>query len=92
MIARMWESRINDGQIDEFFAWLRDAAWPQFTSAQGFSGGEAYRSDEQYRAVVVTRWSDADALEAGSSWFDLGSERFCARAANAWQFTPVRLG
>jgi hypothetical protein len=89
VITRMWEARISGNQLDEFFTWLRDAAWPQFTSAQGFSGGDAYRSDEQGSAVVITHWSDSDALAAGNTWFDLGAERFCARAANAWQFTPV---
>ena len=92
MIARMWETRINPGQLDEFCAWVRDAAWPQFTSAQGFSGGELYRSDEQGRAVVVTRWVDADALAAGNNWFDLGAERFCAREPDGWEFTPVAVG
>jgi len=89
VIARMWESRINPGQLDEFCTWARDEAWPQFVAAQGFSGGELYRSDEQHSAVVVTRWVDADALAAGNAWFDLGAERFSASEANAWEFTPV---
>lgn len=89
MIARMWESRINPGQLDEFCMWARIEAWPQFLSAQGFLGGELYRSDEQHSAVVVTRWSGADELAKGNGWFDLGAERFCASEANAWEFTPV---
>ncbi|HET9187817.1 MAG TPA: antibiotic biosynthesis monooxygenase [Acidothermaceae bacterium] len=92
MIARMWEAHINAGELDEFCEWARAEAWPQFASAQGFLGGELYRSDEQQSAVVVTRWSDADALAAGNNWFDLGAERFCAREANAWEFTPVQVG
>ena len=91
VIARMWEGRINPDMLDEFAVWLRESAWPEFLSAQGFLGGEAYRSDEQQIAVVITRWSDADALAAGSDWFDLGSERFCAKKANAWAFAPISL-
>jgi heme-degrading monooxygenase HmoA len=87
----MWESRINPGMLDEFASWVRESAWPQFASAQGFLGGEAYRSDEQQIAVVVTRWSDADALVAGNAWFDLGCERFCPSEANAWEFAPIPL-
>lgn len=89
MIARMWESRINAGRLDEFCTWIRDAAWPQFRAAAGFAGGELYRSDEQERAVVVTRWSDTEALAGGNAWFDLGAERFTANEANAWEFVPV---
>jgi len=89
VIARMWESRINPGQLDAFCAWTRAEAWPQFAAAQGFLGGEMYRSDAQQRAVIVTRWSDAEALVAGNEWFDLGAERFTAGEANAWEFTPV---
>lgn len=92
MIARMWESRIHPDQLDEFCDWVRDAAWPQFTSADGFLGGEAYRADDQYRAVIVTRWTDADAMASGNSWFDLGAERFCAREPVGWEFTPVPIG
>ena len=89
MIARMWEAHINPGQLDAFCDWTRREAWPQFTAAQGFLGGELYRSDEQHSAVVITRWRDTDALAEGNNWFDLGAERFCAREANAWEFTPV---
>jgi heme-degrading monooxygenase HmoA len=92
VIARMWETKITAGQLDEFCTWVKDDAWPQFVAADGFAGGEVYRSDEQDRAVIVTRWADSDALAAGIAWFDLGAERFCARAADAWQFTPVDLG
>jgi heme-degrading monooxygenase HmoA len=91
VIARMWEGRINLGQLDEFCSWIRDEALPQFKSADGFVGGELYRADEPARAVVITRWSDADALAAGSAWFDLGAERFCGHEPSAWQFTPVDL-
>jgi heme-degrading monooxygenase HmoA len=89
VIARMWESRINAGQLDAFCRWAREEAWPEIAAAPGFSGGELYRSDEQSRAVIVTRWADADALAAGSAWFDLGAERFSAAEPNAWAFTPV---
>jgi heme-degrading monooxygenase HmoA len=89
VIARMWESRINPGQLDAFCAWTRAEAWPQFAAAQGFAGGELYRSDAQQRAVIVTRWSDAEAMAAGTEWFDLGAERFTDGEANAWEFTPV---
>ncbi len=91
MIARMWEAHINPGQLDEFCDWTRREAWPQFAAAQGFFGGELYRSDEQHSAVVITRWTDSDALARGNDWFDLGAERFCAREANAWEFTPVSI-
>lgn len=89
MIARMWEARIKPGELDEFCDWARREAWPQFATATGFLGGELYRSDEQYLAVAVTRWTDSDALAAGNNWFDLGAERFCSRQGNAWEFTPV---
>lgn len=92
MIARMWESRINPGQLDDFCTWVRNEAWPQFTAAHGFSSGELYRSDAQYIAVVVTRWADADSLEHGNAWFDLGAERFSAGEPNAWEFTQVDVG
>ncbi len=91
MIARMWESRVNPGQLDEFCRWVREVAWPQYSSSAGFAGGEMYRSDEENRAVIVTRWTDGDALAAGNSWFDLGVERFCAEQASAWQFVPELL-
>ena len=89
MIARMWESRIRPERFDDFCAWVRDVAWPEYATATGFAGGELYRSDEQQRAVVVTRWSDVDALAAGSEWFDLGAESFCEGRPRAWEFTPV---
>ena len=89
MIARMWESRIDPDRLDAFCLWVREQAWSQLVAAEGFLGGELYRQDVEGRAVVVTRWTDADALAAGSQWFDLGAERYCARPANAWQFTPV---
>lgn len=91
MIARMWEARIRDGELGDFCSWMRTAAWPAFTASQGFAGGELYRSDEQYLAVVVTRWADRESLIAGNGWFDLGAERFCDREASAWEFDPVPL-
>ena len=57
MIARMWETRIREGQLDEFCTWTKTTAWPQFLAAPGFGGGELYRSDVQDRAVIVTRWA-----------------------------------
>ncbi|MBX6371586.1 MAG: antibiotic biosynthesis monooxygenase [Acidothermus sp.] len=89
MIARMWEARIHFGELDDFCAWVRDAAWPQYKATPGFLGGEVYRSDEQSRAVVVSRWTDADALAEGNNWFDLGCERFCVDVAHAWEFVVV---
>lgn len=89
MIARMWETTIRPGQLDEFCDWVKTAAWPQFVVAPGFGGGEVYRADQADRAVVVTRWSTADTLAEGNAWFDLGAERFTAREPSAWQFTPV---
>ena len=92
MIVRMWEARIVSGQLDEFCAWVREAAMPQFAAAEGFLGVELFRAHQQQdRAVVVTRWSDADALAAGNVWFDLGVERFCVSTPGAWQFEPVPL-
>jgi heme-degrading monooxygenase HmoA len=88
----MWETKVAAGQLDEFCAWVKSVAWPQFVVAVGFEGGEFYRADDQGRAVLVTRWTDADALAAGNAWFDLGAERFCAREPDAWEFTPVDLG
>jgi len=87
----MWEGRVNPGQLDEFCAWARSEAWPQFVGAEGFLGGEVYRSDEQYHAVVITHWADDDTLAAGNTWFDLGAERFLAAEAHAWAFMPVPL-
>jgi heme-degrading monooxygenase HmoA len=92
VIARMWETRITKGQLDEFCAWVQTTAWPQFLAAPGFGGGELYRSDAQDRAVIVTRWATTEALAAGNEWFDLGAERFVAREPEAWEFTPVELG
>lgn len=91
MIARMWETAVRPGLLDEFCEWVKAAAWPQFVAAPGFAGGEVYRSDEHGRAVIVTRWSNADTLAAGNAWFDLGAERFTSREPSAWQFTPVDL-
>jgi heme-degrading monooxygenase HmoA len=91
VIARMWETRITQGQLDEFCAWVKATAWPQFLAAPGFGGGELYRSDPQDRAVIVTRWATTEALAAGNEWFDLGAERFVAREPEAWEFTPVDL-
>jgi heme-degrading monooxygenase HmoA len=91
VIARMWETRIREGQLDEFCTWTKSTAWPQFLSAPGFGGGELYRSDTQDRAVIVTRWASTEALAAGNEWFDLGAERFVAREPEAWEFTPVDL-
>lgn len=89
MIARMWETTIRPGQLDEFCDWVKTVAWPQFVAASGFAGGEVYRADEADRAVIVTRWSTSDTLAEGNAWFDLGAERFTAREPSAWQFTPV---
>jgi heme-degrading monooxygenase HmoA len=88
----MWETRIREGQLDEFCDWTKTTAWPQFLAAPGFGGGELYRSDAQDRAVIVTRWASTEALAAGNEWFDLGAERFVAREPEAWEFTPVELG
>ena len=73
MIARMWETRLRDGTLDEFCSWITAEAWPVFTTTDGFLGGEVYRSDVEARAVVVTRWSDDATLLAGNEWFDLGA-------------------
>ena len=89
MIARMWETRLRDGLLDEFCQWVRDEVWPQFLTTDGFSGGEVYRSDVDNRVVVVTQWLDDEALLVGYDWFDLGAERFSARAPDAWEFTQV---
>jgi heme-degrading monooxygenase HmoA len=91
VIARMWETKVNPGQLDELCAWLKTAAWPQFVNARGFSGGEVYRSDDQDRAVVLTRWVDADTMAEGIGWFDLGAERFSDGEASAWQFDQVEV-
>jgi heme-degrading monooxygenase HmoA len=91
VIARMWETRLNPAQVDEFCAWVKAEAWPQFEAAPGFGGGELYRADDARRAVVITRWASADDLAAGSGWFDLGAERFCARPPDGWEFTQVDL-
>jgi len=92
VIARMWEARITEGQLNDFCAWAASEAWPQFAAAQGFSGGEVYRSNEQGLAVIVTRWADSEALAAGNTWFDLGAERFCADEPHVWEFDPVPVG
>jgi heme-degrading monooxygenase HmoA len=92
VIARLWETKIRPGELDEFCEWVKTAAWPEFTSAPGFLGGEVYRSDDQDRAVVVTRWSTATTLAEGNAWFDLGAERFCGREPSAWEFSPVDVG
>jgi heme-degrading monooxygenase HmoA len=92
VIARMWETKISAGQLDEFCAWVTNVAWPQYEAAPGFEGGELYRADDHDRAVIVTRWIDRDALAAGNTWFDLGAERFCAREPDAWEFTHVAVG
>jgi heme-degrading monooxygenase HmoA len=91
VIARMWETKISPGQLDEFCDWVKVTAWPQFVAAPGFGGGELYRSDEHHRIVLVTRWATPDALAGGNEWFDLGAERFLAREPQAWDFSPVAL-
>jgi heme-degrading monooxygenase HmoA len=91
VIARMWETRIREGQLDEFCTWAKTTAWPQFLASPGFGGGELYRSDAQDRAVIITRWATMKDLAAGNEWFDLGAERFVAREPEAWEFTPVDL-
>jgi hypothetical protein len=81
VIARMWETKISPGQLDEFCDWVKATAWPQFVAAPGFGGG----------VVLVTRWATAAALAGGNEWFDLGAERFLAREPQAWDFSPVAL-
>jgi len=53
----------------------------------------AFDSEDGYTHsyVVAAFPSRADALAAGSAWFDLGAERFCGHEPSAWQFTPVDL-
>lgn len=92
MIARMWESRIKAGELDAFCAWARDEVWPQLVEADGFLGGEVYRSPSgAERAVVVTRWTSMAAMASANEWFDLGAERYLEAGASAWEFTPVDL-
>jgi heme-degrading monooxygenase HmoA len=92
MIARMWETRLRDGSLDAFCEWIGGEAWPALVTTDGFLGGEVYRSDAENRAVVITRWVDEETLLAGNEWFDLGAERFTARAPHSWDFTPVPTG
>jgi heme-degrading monooxygenase HmoA len=88
----MWEARITPEQLEEFEAWLTDEVWPHLKAADGFSGGEAYRTVEgveQPQVVVVTRWESIPTLLSASEWFDLGAERFLSRPAKAWEFVPI---
>jgi heme-degrading monooxygenase HmoA len=90
-VARMWESRLDDGLVDAFFDHVARVAWPAFTTAAGFRGGEVYRSDDDgRRAVVVTRWADEASADSGAA-VEAGLARFCAREPHAWVFRRVDL-
>jgi heme-degrading monooxygenase HmoA len=100
VIARMWEARALPGRLDELVALVR-RAWPALAAADGFAGGELYRSDSDTdpRLVLVTRWQDEAALAAvaGPGWREAavllpGEEQLHARPPHVWHFTPVPLG
>jgi hypothetical protein len=88
----MWEARIALDKLDAFQTWVTEEAWPHLLAADGFHGGEVYRSMDgvdRPQAVVVSRWDSITAMLAASEWFDLGAERFLEKPAQAWEFVPV---
>lgn len=91
IVARMWESRLLPERADAFFADLRSGGWHRITSARGFAGGEVYRSPyggDEHRAVVVTRWRDAQAA-ADAAGLEAAWAAYCAREPHSWQFVQV---
>jgi heme-degrading monooxygenase HmoA len=90
-IARMWESRLDPERAADFVTHLRLVVWPALQGADGFVGGETYRSDDgELRAVLVTRWTDA-ASAAAAVAVESGLAAYCARDPHAWQFEQLDL-
>lgn len=83
MITRMWEARAADADA---LAEAMLAGLP--AGADGYAGGEVYRSlDQPGRVVVVTHWRDEAALAAYAG--DVPA-RLVEGEPRVWHFEPVR--
>jgi Antibiotic biosynthesis monooxygenase len=99
VIVRTWEAEIVPGRLDEFCEVVRTKIWPQMDHADGFLGGEVYRSYEgPERVLMVSRWRDEDALRdfAGPMWrlrpiVTAYEEPLIARPPNVWHSVPLDL-
>jgi hypothetical protein len=79
----MWEIRAAPGALDDLVDWVFDVALVAAGLRDGYEGSDVFRSDEQDRVVVITRWAAATA--------DLPEppEELAARPAYSWDFEPV---
>lgn len=84
MTVRMWEARAVTGALDDLVDWVFDVGLVAAGLHDHYAGGEVFRSDEQDRVVVITRWDgpSADMPEPPSE--------LVARPAYSWDFEPVR--
>jgi len=97
MIVRMEEARVADGLLPEFRRYVTETLWPRLQTAEGFLGGEVYRSyDGAPRLVMITRWRDEAALkaQAGPAWRDTsfvrpGDTSCLARVPHVWHFAQT---
>ena len=90
MITRMWEARAADADA---LAEAMLAGLP--TGADGYAGGDVYRSlDQPGLVVVITNWRDEAALAAyaGEGWRTRADDApvpLVEGEAHVWHFAPI---
>ncbi|MGE0240725.1 MAG: antibiotic biosynthesis monooxygenase [Parvibaculaceae bacterium] len=62
MIARLWKTGLKPGRLAAYEAFAREISLPMFRDQDGFLGCVMSRHDD--RALVLTFWRDAAAVEA----------------------------
>lgn len=82
-IARMWEARLHDGQLEAGINWARDILVPSATDAGATSAEVFYSTEPEPRIVVITRW------ESAAAWQEPEADPQLVARAHAWPFYRV---
>lgn len=56
MLARLWRTRIDEGQAEAYEAFARDISLPMFHAQPGYEGALMLRAGEE--CTVITLWRD----------------------------------
>ncbi|MCU1588165.1 MAG: hypothetical protein JWN31_1658 [Frankiales bacterium] len=80
----MWEATCPPASLDALTGWLRDGVVPQALATAGCAGAEGFVGEGEPRLVLITRWSDAEAM---AGWQE-PANRDLTRA-HAWTFRPL---